>query len=83
MHAQLSTYETYYTIIAFPLRSSMPSYMLHFDAVYSCCIDYENIKLVTGVVMNRVGNFFKDQFIYTICSVSLGTLLIVTSVASE
>lgn len=61
----------------------MPSYMLHFDAVYSCCIDYENIKLVTGVVMNRVGNFFKDQFIYTICSVSLGTLLIVTSVASE
>lgn len=61
----------------------MPSYMLHFDAVYSCCIDYENIKLGTGVVMNRVGNFFKDQFIYTICSVSLGTLLIVTSVASE
>lgn len=61
----------------------MPSYMLHFDAVYSCCIDYENIKLVTGVVMNRVGNFFKDQFIYTICSVSLGTLLIVTYVASE
>ncbi len=37
----------------------MPSYMLHFDAVYPCCIDYENIKLVTGVVMNRVGNFFK------------------------
>lgn len=36
----------------------MPSYMLHFDAVYPCCIDYENIKLVTGVVMNRVGNFF-------------------------
>lgn len=61
----------------------MPSYMIHFDAVYPCCIDYENIKLVTGVVMNRVGIFLKDQFIYTICSVSLGTLLIVTYVASE
>lgn len=43
----------------------MPSYMLHFDAVYPCCIDYENIKLATGVVMNRVGNFFKKTNLST------------------
>lgn len=43
----------------------MPSYMLHFDAVYSCCIDYENIKLVTGVVMNRVGIFLKKTNLST------------------